>query len=55
MGRRMLPMSFTTWHRNTSIVTVQLESLGIDVVRAMNGKNALQIFETRPKAVLTLS
>lgn len=37
------------------IATVQLESLGIDVVRAMNGKNALQIFETRTKAALTLS
>lgn len=31
------------------IATVQLESLGIDVVRAMNGKDALQIFETRPQ------
>lgn len=40
---------------NAEIATVQLESLGIDVVRAMNGKNALQIFETRPKAALTLS
>lgn len=34
---------------NAEIATVQLESLGIDVVRAMNGKNALQIFETRPQ------
>ena len=34
---------------NAEIATVQLESLGIDVVRAMNGKDALQIFETRPQ------
>ena len=34
---------------NAEIATVQLESLGIDVVRAMNGKDVLQIFETRPQ------
>ena len=34
---------------NAEIATVQLESLGIDVVRTMNGKDALQIFETRPQ------
>ena len=39
---------------NAEIATVQLESLGIDVVRAVNGREALQLFETRPKGSFDL-
>lgn len=39
---------------NAEIATVQLESLGVDVVRAVNGREALQLFETRPKGTFDL-
>lgn len=40
---------------NAEIATVQLESLGIDVVRAMNGKMPCRFLKRAPKAALTLS
>lgn len=39
---------------NAEIATVQLESLGVDATRAVNGKEALQLFETRPKGTFDL-
>lgn len=39
---------------NAEIATVQLESLGVDVVRAVNGREALQLFETHPKGSFDL-
>lgn len=39
---------------NAEIATVQLESLGVDVVRAVNGREALQLFETRPKGTFDI-
>lgn len=39
---------------NAEIATVQLESLGVDATRAVNGKEALQLFEMRPKGTFDL-
>ena len=39
---------------NAEIATVQLESLGVYVVRAVNGREALQLFETRPKGTFDI-
>lgn len=34
---------------NAEIATVQLESLGVDITRAVNGKDAVQLFKNCPK------